>query len=204
MLGKKKIAIRPNGWTEEMLSDFLRDSPNSDNLSNYILLITGAQRKVSVCETGIYEEVKFYGRIGSPEKSDLQFVRVIIDAFEGLDELKRRVKIGYEESLPLESMGYLRLNNHWERNDTITPTLEINLLGGKCLQSELISSLSITKQFGNTYLPLWIWVDVGSMHDKSPAEVMEVKYGNFPLIEKCRFQQAIDLSGNVTQDDMLF
>ena len=203
MLGKKKIPARSNGWTEEMLSDILRGHPDSGNLSNYIFLITRAQRKVSICETGIYEEVKFYGRIGSPEDSDLQFVRVIIDTIEGLDELKRRVKIGYEESLPPESMGYLRLNNHWECNDTIIPTLDINLLGGKRLQSEFINSLSVTKQFGNTYLPLWIWADVGSLREKSPAEVMQVKYGNFPLIERCHFQQALELCGSVAQDDML-
>lgn len=200
---RSKDTHPPNGWTQEMLKELLGESQGGDELSNYLFAITRVQREIELTEKGAVDKVTFYGKIGSPEGSLLRFVRVIVQALDHLEELKSAV--GRSEDLPPLSMGYMVLSTQKELyGQPDTPILHINLLGGKNLESELIWSLSATKHFANTYLPLWVWARVATLRAKKHTEIMDWKPENFPLIERCRFQQALDLCGPVAQDKMLF
>lgn len=198
MFGKKlkEDSQYPNGWTDEMLNEFLTMGRSfEDGTTQRILLIKQIRKSIIFRKREnifLNEEIKILANIGCLNNSQLQYVIAEItfpNADSGI----------YDQDGPgTAAIGYWWLNEQDEEYPELlkTPKLMVSLFGGVEVVQKIESLFINNKVFGNSYLPLWIRLSTGPIREMTAKQALSKHLE----ITQWSMQQGLDLRMPIQQD----
>lgn len=198
MLRKRDRTHTPVEWNDEMLGELVNRAQSSQGDCNYLLLITRSQKTMEVTSSGAFEERTFIGSLASPPSSPLHRV------FVQLRFLTEKQRYGRAAEIPKDAVGFLMLSEHDQIGGSPKiPTFKVVLIVDENVPPKLEKLLVETRQFGNEYLPIWVWANVQPIKGMSSREAIEFSVNSQMAINKCTVQQVLYLQGSTPQDVLL-
>ena len=177
-----------------MLDLLVRQSSEAHGANDLAFNIRQYSRKVDITrpedrDTFFSEEVSLFGSLAAREGSPLRSVNVRIRAVDK-SGLLRVPEHGPESEARYR--GYLALADWSSFDSTSSAVLHVTLPGGNQVRDGILNSLICAKHFGATF-PVYVWASLETLGGKSVEEALRWERGNFPLIERCRFEQTLDI-----------
>ncbi len=195
----KPSANSPDGWTDEMISEFLLASRrNLEGQVNALIMIEELERRVelfqSELESSFEEEFCLLGRVASKKGNPLAFVRANI-------RVTLRETFGRSVKVAPNSVGLMYFSQQVAIDDgPRKPILEIVLFGDSEVQRRIVQYLADARLFGIAYVPLWVWLTPIDAVGTTANEAISFSIENALPISKCEWQQGLGLGAAVPQD----
>lgn len=191
-----KEVQQPHGWTDGMLQEFVGKRRGLGGDLNVLIMIDELHKKVEFCRQPAVEEVSFAGSIACKQGSLLAFVTADVRFSEFPPTVYGSAA---EEAVGLFGFSHCAPISRGPN----TPLVHVTLLAGRPAQRALEQALSTARVFGNTYVPLWIWIASIDTVPKTAAEAIAFSVDTKLPIRSCTWHQGLHLTNAIPQDDLV-